>query len=168
MSPFGEPRDERRDSFFKVVSALSIGNLASIVWLGTAERGLLDSGLIWLAAFVAASVAWNAFIAYRVPQPSSQKRPGNMEPDRFLGIVIGVWLGGFGLTWQTWLPGIGSSGSLPLSAVPESVHALRIGLTMILASSMTVVVWVVLRLLFPARERPDLESADVRPTERPA
>ena len=150
MTGPSEVVDRRRREFLQVALAVIAGNLALVLWLVSAERAVLDTLLVWLGTFALVPVAWTILVDERRPRLSLRRQPGALTADSMLGIVSVVAFGVLNATWNVWLPGLAAGAMLPISLLPNAFYALRLGLTVILAMSLTVVAWIVFRVLLPA------------------
>jgi hypothetical protein len=145
-----EPREKRRDVFFEGAAAILVSNVAVLVWAATGDRGAIDLVAVWFAGFTAGWLSWLAIAERRRPhrpQGPFHRQPWTWDADRFFGLILALTWGILNLTWHRWLPGWSAVEGMPDFFVPDTVFALRLALTLIFATSLSVCFWISLRIL---------------------
>jgi hypothetical protein len=154
ISPVGSgavaPRDKRRDAFLGAATAILVANVAVILWMGTGARDqLLDAMIAWFAGFVVGYLGWLIVGERRLPHKPdwAWRQPWAWDVDRIVGVIVALTFGVLNLSWHRWLPGWAAVETVPEFFLPDTVIALRVALTVIFATSLTVYFWVSLRIL---------------------
>jgi hypothetical protein len=142
-------RDERRDRFRQAVALLVAGNVTLIGWLATAEREPIPSLFVWWLGCMVGGTGWTLLVERRVPRPFPIRRQGmRLDVDGWIGAIGVLLIAAVSWSWQVWLPSL-RDGPLLRWQFPESIEALRSGLGLILGTSLTVAIWIAMRLAFP-------------------
>lgn len=170
MGDSSADRDIRRNEFRQTALAVVISNVAGVVWLATGDRTPIGTLLVWFGAFAISGLGWILIVEKRRPKLPSRGRARKREPIPLIGPIIVVVLALLNVTWELWLPRLAWAPDLPISWLPDAFHAVRIGLTIVLGTSLSMAIWIAARLAHPQRygdptrlrgryqERPELRT----------
>jgi len=131
----------RRHELLAGSLAVVLAIAAVTCWVMSADRGELDTFVVWAGACALANVGFMAILTGRRPRLSwfFRRRRSRSKTDLASAFVPAVLVSVLLTTSYQWLPGISD---IPDSWIPASVIADRDAIVLVLVSAIMVVLWI--------------------------